>query len=263
MVKELLIDIRSVTAYRGGRRVLSGFSFQLESGVHTAILGPNGSGKSTLLQLAACELYPVDMAESSLEVFGRRNWDVNLLRRRQGIISHDMQSHYLPGTRGLDVVLSGARASIGTWAHQEFSADEAGRAEVLLKELGLDGLRERRFGDLSTGEQRRFILARALFLDPELLLFDEPTSGLDLSAALHYLKTLRRLMQREKTVLLVTHHVHEIPPEIGRVVHMKEGRIVADGPKEAMLTAPRLSELFDVPLRVAAVEGWYQVFPGE
>ncbi|TCD47310.1 ATP-binding cassette domain-containing protein [Chlorobium sp. N1] len=255
------IDIRHLTAYRGGRRVLDDFSFRQERGAHTALLGPNGSGKTTLMKLVSGELYGLDRPGSSVRVFGRERWDVHELRRRLGILSHDLQREYLPGVSGRDVVLSGAFASIDLWRHHEVREADRSRAGELMEELGVTSLADRRFSQMSTGEQRRCLLARALFANPDALLFDEPTSGLDLRAAFAYLWTLGDIMRQGRTVLLVTHHVHEIPPEIKRVVLLKEGRIMADGPREDVLTAPLLSDLFETPLQLAERDGWHQVFP--
>ena len=131
-----------------------------------------------------------------------------------------------------------------------------------LEELEIGHLQDRAFGEMSTGEQRRFLLGRALVHDPELLVLDEPTSGLDLHACFHYLSTIRRLMSKGKTILLVTHHIHEIPPEMSRVVLLKRGAVRADGAKEQILTAERLTALFDTPVHLAQANGWYQTLPG-
>lgn len=255
------IDIRNLTAYRGGRKVLEEFSFRQRCGEHTALLGPNGSGKTTLIKLVAGELYGLDRPGSGVRIFGRDRWDVHQLRRRLGILSHDLQQEYLPGARGVDVVLSGAWASIDVWRHQEYTDADRQRAAELMEALGITALALRRFGEMSTGEQRRCLLGRALFRNPEAMLFDEPTSGLDLESAFAYLATLRRLMREGRTVLLVTHHLHEIPPEIGRVVLLKGGRLTADGPKEEVLTSTAISGLFGTPVELVSQNGWYRAFP--
>ena len=170
--------------------------------------------------------------------------------------SHD----YLPGAIGLNVILSGFYSSIDTW-RQQFSRAEIAKAGEVMEELGIVELQNRPFGNMSTGEQRRFLLGRALINNPDALLLDEPTTGLDLKATFHYLETLRSLMRAGKTVLLVTHHLHEIPPEIERVVLLKQGRILCDGKKAEVLTSEALSELFDCPLHVVAANGYYQVLP--
>ncbi len=163
---------------------------------------------------------------------------------------------------GLKVVLSGFYASIGIYGHQEYSYGQLARADEVLADLGAAGLRDRRFGEMSTGEQRRCLLGRALVHDPTALVLDEPTSGLDLTATFHYLDLVRQCMRKGKTVLLVTHHIHEIPPEIQRVVLLKKGKLLHDGPKKALLTESHLSELFECPVALVEKNGWYQAVPG-
>jgi iron complex transport system ATP-binding protein len=260
-VKEYVFDIRNATVFNGSSCVFRDFSLSVEEGCNTVILGPNGSGKTTLMKLLSCELYPVFSEGSHVRIFGRERWNVERLRSSLGIVSHDLQTAYLSGARGLSVVLSGFYASIDTWRHQQFSAQDLEKAEAIMEMLGIGSLAGRKFGTLSTGEQRRLLLARALVNEPRALLFDEPTTGLDLRASFIYLENLRKLMQSGKTVVLVTHHISEIPPEIQNVVLLKEGRISAAGPRQDVLTSSALSELFDHPLEVVSVNGYSQVFP--
>jgi iron complex transport system ATP-binding protein len=184
------------------------------------------------------------------------------VRKRIGIVSHDLQRDYLICAEGVNVILSGFYASNDTYAYQEFSEAQVARAHAVMEELGVASLAGRRFGHLSTGEQRRFLLGRALVHDPAVLVFDEPTSGLDLKACFQYLDVLRAQIRKGKTVLLVTHHLHEIPPEIERVVLLKGGKILADGPKAGLLSEHRLSQLFDCSLTLVHANGWYQAMPG-
>jgi iron complex transport system ATP-binding protein len=151
---------------------------------------------------------------------------------------------------------------IDTWSHQAFSAEDRARAERVMAMLGVAELRDRTFATMSTGEQRRFLLGRALINDPDTLLLDEPTSGLDLKACFQYLDIVRGLMQAEKTLILVTHHIHEIPPEVSRVVLLKHGAVVGDGAKSEVLTGARLSRLFDTPIELVRANGFYQAMPG-
>lgn len=257
-----ILDIRSATVYRGRSHVFHDLNLTIDHGRHTAILGPNGAGKTTLLKLLSRELYPAAEPNTVLRLFGRKRWDVWELRSRLGIVSSDLQQDYQGTASGREVVLSGLRSSIGTYVHQRFSREEHERAERILEEIAGTDLAQRLYASLSTGQQRRLLLARALVNDPEALLLDEPTSGLDIAACFHYLATIRELMRRGKTMILVTHHIHEIPPEIDRIVLLKEGRIVADGPKQAVLTEQALTDLFVVPLRLLESGGFYQVVPG-
>jgi iron complex transport system ATP-binding protein len=201
-VSHPILDIQHATVYRGGTCVFSNFSFALHEGEHAAIVGPNGAGKSTLLKLLAGEVHPLPLDETSVRLFGEEGGNVWDVRRRLGIVSHDLQRDYLICAEGLNVVLSGFYASNDTYEYQEFSDSHLARARAVIQELEIDSLSGRRFGHLSTGEQRRLLLARALVHDPTLLIFDEPTSGLDLKACFQYLDFLRAQMHKGKTVLL-------------------------------------------------------------
>jgi iron complex transport system ATP-binding protein len=196
-----------------------------------------------------------------MHLFGRERWNVWELRGRLGIVSHDLQTEYPPHATALEVVLSGFRATRGVWPHQRFTDEHWAAAAAVLDRLGVGELEGRAYARMSTGEQRRLLLGRALVHDPDVLVLDEPTSGLDPKACFQYLDIVRGLIRAEKTVVLVTHHIHEIPPEIGRVVLLKEGRVFADGPKTDMLTSGVLSEAFGSPIRVEHGNGFYQVFP--
>jgi len=257
-----ILDIQHATVYRGDTCVFSDFSFVLQEGEHAVILGPNGSGKSTLLKLLASGVHHMPLEETHVRIFGKEGGNVWDARTRFGLVSHDLQRDYLICAEGLSVVLSGFYGSNDTYAYQEFSDAQRVRAQDVMKELGVESLAGRRFGHLSTGEQRRFLLGRALVHDPPVLVLDEPTSGLDLKACFQYLDLLRAQIRKGKTVLLVTHHVHEIPPEIERVVLLKDGKIVADGRKSHMLTDQHISNLFDCPVKLVRANSWYQALPG-
>jgi len=257
-----VIEIRDATVYRGDTRVFANFNLEIESGQSTALLGPNGAGKTTLLKLLACELYPVVEEGSYVRVLGRERWNVWDLRNHLGIISNDLQNEYLGYVTGEDVVLSGFYSSIGTYRYQTFTEEQRARGAGILHELGIHELRTKQYAAMSTGQQRRFLLARALVNEPENLILDEPTSGLDLKATFQYLETVRGLLRRGHTVILVTHHVHEIPPEIQHVVLLDEGRVVAEGEKSRVLSDQSLSALFDTPIRLVDANGYYQVLPG-
>lgn len=256
-----LIDIKDATVYRGSTRVFDGLNLTIAEGENTAILGPNGAGKSTLLRLLSMELFPVKEAGSHVKVKGRERWNVNTLRRHMGIVSHDLQFRYKGWVTGYDIVLSGFDASIGLWPHQSFDEAQRARATEVIEELEIVDLKDRRLETMSTGEQRRFLMARALVHDPQVLVLDEPTSGLDLKACFQYIEIIRKLMAHGKTIVLVTHHVHEIPPEIERVVLLQQGRVLKDGAKSSLITDAALTELFDTPVRVVEANGFYQVVP--
>lgn len=256
------IEIERATVYRGDTCVFNDLSLTIDEGTHAAILGPNGAGKSTFLKLLAGEVHPVPHDETSIRLFGRAQWNVWDVRRRLGLVSHDLQHQYMEQVTGLKVVLSGYYASIGIYGHQGFTYAQISRAHAVMEELGTGYLTDRRFADMSTGEQRRCLLGRALVHEPTALVLDEPTSGLDLTATFHYLDLVRGFMKKGKTVLLVTHHIHEIPPEVERVLLLKEGRVLHDGDKALVLTEANLSLLFGCPVILAQANGWYQALPG-
>jgi iron complex transport system ATP-binding protein len=256
-----ILEIQDVTAWRGDTRVFDGLTLAVERGSHAAILGPNGAGKSTLLKLLSREIYPERREGSFLRIFGRERWNVWELRSHLGIVSHDMQPRFPKSATGRDVILSGFHSSLGVWAHHRFSQDDRKRAEQVMGRLGIEELAGRRYTAMSTGERGRFLLGRALVHEPEVLVLDEPTSGLDPRACFEYIDTMRALIRGGTTVLLVTHHIHEIPPEVERVILLREGRVVGDAPKRELLTSARLTELFGTPMRVLEEEGFFQVVP--
>ena len=256
-----ILELDNVTVFRGRTKVFDDLSLRIEAGCSTAILGPNGAGKSTLLKLVSGDLRPVFTPASAIRLFGHETWDAWDLRSHLGVVSHDLQHDYLAGVLGSNVVLSGFYSSVDTWDHQSFTPAQRAKAEEIIQTLRIGSLKQRQFGSMSTGEQRRFLLARALVHDPSTLLLDEPTSGLDLTSSFQYRAQLRELMQAGITVLLTTHHVNEIPPEIQRVVMLKAGRVFADGSRQDVLSSETLSALFEYPLHAVWFNGTCQVFP--
>jgi len=258
-----IIEMKNITVFRGETQVFDGLTLEITKGCNTAILGPNGVGKSTLLKLLTREIYPAEGDDSYIRVLGRELWNVWELRNHFGIISSDLQQEYAGDARGMDAILSGYYSSIDTYAHQRFSAKDRERAARVMENLGVAELADRRFAAMSTGEQRRFLLGRALINDPEALILDEPTSGLDLKSCFQYLNIVRRLMRAGKTIILVTHHIHEIPPEVSRVVFLKGGEVIADGEKAKILTSESLSRLFDTSIQLVQGNGFFQAMPGK
>jgi len=252
-----LISLRSATLVRGGRTVLRDLDFDIRQGEHVAVLGPNGSGKSSFIRLVACQDYPLarDAGEPPVRILGRERWDVFELRSHLGIVSADLHAAFTGGqgfgrTRGLEVVLSGFFASFGLFDHLRVTDAMRARARRALALVEADHLAGQRMDALSTGEARRLLIARALAPDPGALLLDEPTASLDLAVRQRFLGMVSRLAGLGKTVILVTHHVEEVIPEIQRVILLKDGRVFRDGPKEEVLRSPVLSGLFGVSVQV-------------
>jgi iron complex transport system ATP-binding protein len=255
------LELQAVEAWLGPRPVFSDLCLSLHRGEHTVILGPNGSGKSSLVKLLSRELYPVVKPGSWLRIFGSTTVNLWELRRRIGLVSPDLQAGYRPQVRAADVVLSGFFGSVGIGRSQQPSTAMGERVAALMEQLGLGDLAERPFGQLSDGQRRRLLLARALVHQPEVLVLDEPTNGLDLRARHQLLAILRELAGAGTTLLLVTHQIEAIIPEIRRAVLLREGRVVGDGPVEELLRDGPLSDLFGTPLRVCGANGYRQVLP--
>jgi iron complex transport system ATP-binding protein len=252
----LLLDFQNLTVARGDRRVLQNFSLQVQPGEHVALLGPNGSGKSTLVKLITCELYPeTGHRGTHFRLFGQEEWALEDIRRRIGIVVLDILqnlSHEIIARQvtAQEMVLSGFFNSLGLWPHHRPTARHQRRARELLQFLEIEHLATRPLSAMSSGEQRRAIIGRALVHDPDALILDEPTTSLDPGAVREFREVLRKLARSGKSLILVTHHISDLIPEIERVILMKDGAIVADGSKSKLLTSAALSQLFGAKLRV-------------
>lgn len=256
------LELREVEAWLGPRPVFTNLSLDLHLGEHTVVLGPNGSGKSSLIKLLSRELYPVVKPGSWLRIFGDTTVNLWDLRGRIGLVSADLQAGYVGSVPAEQVVLSGFFGSVGIGRSQVATAAQRQRAAELMEELGLAALQGRPFSQLSDGQRRRLLLARALVHNPQVLVLDEPTNGLDLRARHQLLTILRRLAQAGTTLLLVTHQIEAIIPEVSRCVLLQNGAVVGDGPAAELLCDQPLSELFRTPLRMIEAGGWRQVLPG-
>jgi iron complex transport system ATP-binding protein len=256
-----LIDFRNVTVFRGSSETpaLSAVNLHIECGEHVCILGPNGCGKSTLIKTITRECYPLAQRDSSAEILGRQRWDIFQLRNHLGIVSPDLLSACTSDAIGSDVVISGFFSSTRIFPHHHPDAELRKSAEAALSRIGIAHLAGRPLSQMSSGEAQRTLIARALVHQPQSLLLDEPSNALDIAAQIDLRETLRGLAQSGLGILLVTHDVSEIIPEIDRVILLKNGRIVADGPKSTTLTAARLSELFGVPLRLTTRDGYFYI----
>jgi iron complex transport system ATP-binding protein len=265
-----LLKMQGATVVKNGRRILDDITLEIRQGEHTVILGPNGAGKSSLIRLITRQDYPLAHANGSppLLIFGESLWNVFELRTLMGIISEELQisfiSRSMPGrTRGLDAVLSGFFASYGVFPHQIVTEAMRERAYEALDLMEARHLAPAYIETMSTGEARRLMIARALVSDPQALMLDEPTAGLDLPARQRFLGTLQNIARHGKTIILVTHRVEEIFPEINRVILLKKGRILLDAAKEEALTSQHLSALFEAPITVHKHHGYYSAMCGD
>lgn len=245
-----VLDLQDVTVRRGPKTILDHVSWRVAEDERWVVLGRNGAGKTTLLQIAAGRLHPTS---GTAHVLGRRLGAVDVfeLRPRVGVASAALADRIPPGETVLDVVLTAAYGMTGRWREQYDALDHE-RARVLLDVFGVGGLAERRFGTLSEGERKRTQIARALMTDPEILLLDEPAAGLDLGGREELLGALTELAgdHRSPVLVLVTHHVEEVPAGFTHGLLLDEGRVHAQGPLEDVLTAETLSSAFGVRLDV-------------
>jgi iron complex transport system ATP-binding protein len=255
-----LIEFENVSVMRGQTLAVQEISLRIGLGEHVAILGPNGCGKSTLIKTITRECYPLVRAGSSLRIMGRDRWNVFELRRLLGIVSSDLMASCTRDATGRDIALSGFFSSIGIWPHQQVTPAMHEKAEQALAMLEVSHLADRFTDEMSSGEARRVLLARALVHDPHALILDEPSTALDLFAQHELRLIFRKLAQAGIGLVMVTHHLSDLIPEIDRVVLMDRGRIVADGLKREILIAPRLSELFGLPLDLTERDGYYNLW---
>jgi iron complex transport system ATP-binding protein len=255
-----LLDFHNLRVMRGQKIALDDFTLRIGADEHVAILGPNGCGKSTLIKTITRECYPVVRDDSWMKLLGHDTWDVFKLREHMGIVSNDLMLSVTGEASGRDVVLSGFFSSTAIWPNHTVDPDKIKQADTALAALKISHLADRPVEAMSSGEARRVLIARALVHKPRALLFDEPCNSLDLSAQQSVRHTMRALANAGTAIILVTHELADIVPEIQRVVLMSAGRIVADGPKGEILQVERLAALFGVNVEMARRDGHYHLW---
>jgi iron complex transport system ATP-binding protein len=250
-----VVRLTGVTVRRAGRGIVGPLDWTIRAGERWVVLGPNGAGKTTLLEIAGTTLWPTT---GSVEVLGARigTVDTRDLRRRIGAVGSALEQAVPADLTAHEVVMTARHAALGTWWHRWTEEDRA-RATMLLERLGLAALADRRFGVLSSGERRRVLVARGLMPDPDLLLLDEPAASLDLGAREGLLADLTSLAadRSPAAIVLVTHHLEEVPTGFGHALLIRDGRIVAAGPTSDVLTAAWLSETFGTSIELDRRDG--------
>lgn len=249
-------EIRNANVWRGDVLALRDLSLSLTTHEHVAILGANGAGKSTLLKLMTGELRAEARPNSSCRLFGEELWCLEELRHHIGIVMPEEVSRFDDDEIAEDVVLSVFRGAYGRTLHNRFRAEEKQRALTAMRQTGVAELTKRFFGQLSSGEKRRFLIARAMVHAPDILVLDEPSTALDFAARLSMLQHLREMTKTTISIVLVTHDPSEIIPEVDRVILLKAGKIIADGPKRRILTSAALTEFYGIPIKLNWSDGW-------
>jgi len=238
------LELEHVNVMRGNRRVLHDINLSIRTGEHIALLGPNGCGKSTLLKTMTCELYPLADEKTRVSIFGRERWDLTELKKKLGVVQNEIPGKPMLKITGREAVLTGFFSSSTLWPNLEVTPEMNARAAEVMELIDAMKLRGHIFGEMSAGQQRRILIGRALVASSGCLLLDEPSNALDLSAQQDLRELLMALAEQGTTIIEITHHIADIIPAMKRVLMMRNGRIVADGPREELLTAPAFTDLF-------------------
>lgn len=262
-----IVDLKHVYVARGTEVVLHDVSVLIHAGENLAILGPNGCGKSTLLKTITCDLYPIVRPETSVNIMGRQRWDLTTLKRKMGVVTADLPGRQTLSTTGIDAILTGFFSSSTLWPNLHVTAQMRQHAEQIICQIGAETLRDKLVGEMSAGQQRRIMIGRAIAGTTsadeggvQMLLLDEPSNALDIGAQHDLREMLRLLAQRGTSILLITHHIADILPEMNRIVMMNAGRIVADGTKAELMNEPRMSELFGRDIRMSERDGYWNAW---
>jgi iron complex transport system ATP-binding protein len=268
------LHLANVNVARGESVVLHDVNLTVNTGEHLVILGPNGCGKSTLIKTITCECYPIAQPGTKVSIFNRERWDLTELKKRLGVVSAELPGKPTLTTSGRDAVLTGFFSSSTLWPNllSSITPEMQIRTDEVMEQVGASYLAKKPVGEMSAGQQRRIMIGRALVgsshahaTQPEsattaMLLLDEPSNALDLSAQRELRELLRALARQGTGIILITHQVSDIIPEIDRILMMQDGRIVADGPKSELLTAARLSSLFQIEVSMTERDGFHHAW---
>jgi iron complex transport system ATP-binding protein len=257
---EDFLTLEHVNVARGDNVVLHDISLSIRKGEHLAILGPNGCGKSTLIKTITCECYPIPHPETRVSIFGRERWDLTELKKKLGVVSAELPGKPTLRATGFEALLSGFFSSSTLWPNLVVTEEMRVRARQVLDQVDAVALADKPVGEMSAGQQRRVMIGRALVGSADMLLLDEPSNALDLSAQRDLRDLLRTLAQQGTGIILITHHIADILPEIDRILMMHDGRIVADGSKRELLTASRLAGLFHTRVDLTERDGFYHAW---
>jgi iron complex transport system ATP-binding protein len=254
------LHLAHVNVARGDNVVLHDINLTVNTGEHIAILGPNGCGKSTLIKTITCECYPIVQEETKVRIFDRERWDLTELKKCLGVVAPELPGKPTLQTTGRDAVLTGFFSSSTLWPNLTVTSDMQTRADEVLEQIDAVNLADKPVGQMSAGQQRRIMIGRALVASSQMLLLDEPSNALDLAAQADLRNLLQKLGRQGTGILLITHHIADILPEIDRILLMKEGRIVADGPKSNLLTPETLNSLFETEVHMTRRGDFYHAW---
>ncbi|MDR1942129.1 MAG: ATP-binding cassette domain-containing protein, partial [Endomicrobium sp.] len=235
----------------GGRKILDDINLNINFGENVALIGPNGSGKSTFIKLITSAIYPSYTGDSTVcKLFGGSRWNISDLRSMLGIVTNELQYDFHNEITGFEAVVSGFFSSIGLFTNHKVNAQMKKKALAMIDFLEVSHLKDKKLETMSSGEARRFLIARALVNKPQVLILDEPSNSLDIASAAKFHKTLRKIVSQKTNIVLVTHIVSDIIPEIDRFILFKDGKIFSDGSRREIFTSERFSQLFDMKLEL-------------
>lgn len=239
--------------------VLKEINLKIKEGEHWLILGANGSGKSTLLKLLSNDLYPNTHYKFKKKILDQEKWDIFELKKQLGIVTNEIQNEFIYSARNAsayEIVRSGFYASLGKMDHHVYTEEENKKTDEIFDYLNINDLKEKKSSEMSTGQLRKCLIARALIHKPKALLLDEPTNGLDIKAQRNFLKLIKKLTS-SMSIIIITHHIEEIIEEISHVALIAENRIYLQGKKEKLMTSENISKVFDLNIELEQKNGRY------
>jgi iron complex transport system ATP-binding protein len=253
-----LIEYKNITVQQNGNTILDNLSLTIHAGEHVAILGPNGAGKSSLLKTITREYYPLSNGTNAyLRILGSECWDIFELRSHLGIVSGESLKSQFRDFSCREMVLSGFFGGTGLWPYDQVTPEMESKAAEVMEFLRISHLAAKYTQEISTGESRLVMIGRALVHDPPAVLLDEPTANLDPRATHELRDTLRRIAGQGKSIIMITHDLGDIVPEIKRIILIRSGKVAGDGVKEKLLNSEVLSQLFGIHLEVLRRDGYY------
>ncbi|MDR3049678.1 MAG: ATP-binding cassette domain-containing protein [Elusimicrobiota bacterium] len=254
------IEFQNTAVIRGDRTILDIENLVIGSNENTAIIGPNGSGKSTLIKLITAKIYPSWTGDNTVcKMFGQNQWNVADLRSQMGIVTNELQYDFHNDITGLETIMSGFFASIGLFTNHKTTKEMRQKAQEISEFLEISHLNDKYIDAMSSGEARRFLIARALVHKPKVLVLDEPSNSLDIASVIKFHATIKKILNAGTRVILVTHFISDIIPEISRFVLLKDGKIFADGSRKEVFTSANLSSLFNMKVELIEKDGLAQI----
>ncbi|GHT54127.1 molybdenum ABC transporter ATP-binding protein [Endomicrobiia bacterium] len=256
------IELKKVSVLRGDRKILDNVDLNINSDENVAIIGPNGSGKSTLIKLITGKIYPSYTEDDTVcRLFGHTQWNIHDLRSMLGIVTNELEYEFHNEITGIEAVLSGFFASIGIWNNHVVTKDMIKKADEMIELLDVSFLKDKKLETMSSGEARRFLIARALVSNPKVLVLDEPSNSLDIASSVKFHNTMRKIVASGTKIVLVTHRISDIIPEMNRFVFLKKGKIFADGKRVEVFNSNTFSSLFDMEVNIGENNGLYSIIP--